>query len=124
MSLKKCIEKKEIDTEVRRTMCDLCGITVEKGAVNFRLVAVRNQSHDYGPSSDTIIDICSTDCIASNLSGLTLLLHSKIVPSVPELQNRKDEPYGSIKLEKCEAEKKAPLLSTLREAFYSIKLRG
>jgi len=123
MSLKKCIETTRTDIEVRRTMCDMCGITVEKGAVNFRLVAVRNESHDYGPSSDTIVDICSTDCLAANLSGLTLLLHSKVIPGVPDLSIRKDEPYGSIRLEKCETEKKASLVTSLREAFSSIRIR-
>jgi hypothetical protein len=121
MSLKECDEKKEVSVKTRRTACDLCGNIVAEGSVNLRMVAVRNDSHDYGPASPNIVDICNSECMRTNLSGLLLLLQSKIVPNVPEIEKASS---GLISPPGCEKAEKAPHVKfSIREIASSIKLR-
>lgn len=91
MSTKDFEEKQEIVVNVRRTICDVCGEVVKDGTVKLRLAAERETLYHHMASPYSLketasspIDICSVDCLVSNLGGLTLLLRSKVIPSVPE----------------------------------------
>ncbi len=129
MSSKILKEKKEIEYETRRSLCDLCGEMIKEGAIKFRLRTSREED-DNRPvlrSEPDPLDICSTDCLKENINGLIVTLQSKMIPLTPE--NAK-EAYPTISLgyasDKMEAKMSSYSLgvTSLRTAMEAVKLRG
>lgn len=98
MSSQQFPEKKEVEVSVRKTVCDLCEEVISEATVRLMLSATI-ETHDRSdrPSgySETSrpVDICSSECLRNNLSGLLLLLQSKIVPAIAETKTD----YANIK---------------------------
>jgi hypothetical protein len=87
-------EKKSIDVKVSRTVCDICGDATKDGDAVIHIQARREEARDpryvgltsYTPGSPGL-DICSVDCLARNINGITLVLNTKIIPSIPTKDN-------------------------------------
>jgi hypothetical protein len=84
-------EKKEIDVDVSRTVCDICGDVTKEGDAIIRIQVKREEPHHpgsiYGGGySHQHLDICSADCLAKNINGITLVLNTKIIPSITKEQ--------------------------------------
>lgn len=82
-------EKREIDVNVSRTVCDICGNTAKDGAAVIRVQARREEPRDpsHGPyltqhGYSRGLDICSVDCLAENIKGISLVLNTKEIPSI------------------------------------------
>jgi hypothetical protein len=82
-------EKREIDIKVNRTVCDICGDVTKEGDAIIRIQVKREEPHDprnvyiQGAGySHQYLDICSADCLAKNINGITLVLNTKIIPSI------------------------------------------
>ena len=125
---KEFAEKQEIEVHLRKTVCDLCGDVIPEGAIKLRIAAANevyersDRPTDY-PSNSDPIDICNSECLRKNLSGLLLTLQSKIIPSMEEkVTARKTigrRSYSEAKEDKAEA---ATPFFSLREIAASIKL--
>lgn len=86
---KEFAEKREIDVKINRTVCDICGDVTKDGDAIIRLQVKREEPHDprnvyiQGAGySQQHLDICSADCLAKNINGITLVLNTKIIPSI------------------------------------------
>jgi len=82
-------EKREIDIKINRTVCDICGDVTKEGDAIIRIQVKREEPHDprnvyiQGAGySHQYLDICSADCLAKNINGITLVLNTKIIPSI------------------------------------------
>lgn len=84
-------EKKLVDIKVSRTVCDICGDTSKDGDAVIHIQARREEARDpryvgltggYAPGNPGL-DICSVDCLARNINGITLVLNTKVIPSIP-----------------------------------------
>lgn len=82
-------EKREIDVNVSRTVCDICGETAKDGAAVIRVQARREEPRDpsHGPyltqhGYSRGLDICSVECMTENIKGISLVLNTKEIPSI------------------------------------------
>jgi hypothetical protein len=82
-------EKREIDVNVSRTVCDICGNTAKEGAAIIRVQARREEARDpsHGPyltqhGYTSGLDICSVECLTENIKGISLVLNTKEIPSI------------------------------------------
>jgi len=82
-------EKREIDVNVSRTVCDICGNTAKDGAAVIRVQARREEPRDpsHGPyltqhGYSRGLDICSVECLTENIKGISLVLNTKEIPSI------------------------------------------
>ncbi len=124
MSIKNVKEKREVEYETRKTLCDLCGTMIQAGSVKFRLSAQREEDQDrpiFRTSPDPL-DICGADCLKENLAGLIIMLQSKIIPTMPESLPKES---GLIRLSSSYEEKaEAPPSSSFSITSFSSAARA
>lgn len=120
-------EKREIEVDMRRTVCDVCGGMLKEGDVKLRLGVSREEPNQYDlPGLRKLpepIDICSVNCLKENLNGLILILQSKVIPALPSLSE--DVTDERKYLSQCNTKEAAASPSfSLGAAAASIKLRS
>ena len=85
-------EKKEIEVTIKYLKCDLCEkrITPEEPMLTIRvskpysnLDVVMQTKRDYGE-----LDVCSTECLVSNIGGAQLILDTRLIPEAREQSAR------------------------------------
>ena len=87
--MKEFDEKRSVDVKVARTVCDICGDATKDGDAVIHIQARREEARDprYAgltgySAGNPGLDICSVDCLARNINGITLVLNTKVIPSI------------------------------------------
>lgn len=90
MSTKTFEEVQSIKVNVEKHICDLCEKVIENGSSAISIGGVK--LYDSSPLrlpqgrgwSNISLEVCSTDCLVKNIGGVSILLNTKILPSIDD----------------------------------------